>query len=255
MVKYYNSNALYDYITEEEIENFTFTSGNLWQLVYGDANCEPKLLAVVSGVQNDDLESATTVAENEACRLLSIISNSKDVPLIFIRFIIDASEVSQVLIFEHGEERYEIIGMNELKQRFREAGLEVTNSSTTKYLNDATSSAYHKWQRNNLGRNITVADFDLWRLDEEKKPLEVHELKRSYYSLDRWEPFKDDYSNFSLLDNTLKGLDIDFKIVYNVRTKNPWKDDISRLKIFDVDFNKHPEIEFNETIDLEDFLE
>lgn len=255
MTRYYQTNSLYQFITENSLTNFKFTSGNMWQLVYGDSQCNPKLLAIVSGINSTELENGLySDSENEAINLMSDISERSGIPLRFIRFSTITSEVSEVLTFRKGDEYYQKLSLNELKECFRNEGLPVSNSSTNKYLNDATSSAYHNWQRNELGRDLKVSDFDLWKVDSEGKPVELYELKRSIISLNRWQPYTDDYNNFRLIYNVLSDLEINFKIAYNVRTKNPWNDDISSLKIFDVNFRNDNPIQYNSTLELQEFI-
>ena len=144
--------------------------------------------------------------------------------------------------------------MSDLSEIFADYGLPISDSGTDKYLNDKSSSAYHNWQRECLGRDLTVSDIDSWRINEATKPEIIYELKRSYYSLSRWQPFTDDYNNFKLLSNLCNLTSLRFKIVYNVRHKKPFYDDISKLKLFDVDFDKRPPIKEKGIITLDSFL-
>src|SRR5690606_23313522 len=130
----------------------------------------------------------------------------------------------------------------------------INNNTTAKYLNDKTSSAYHNWQRNSLGRGITVSDIDLYRVSENGTPKVIYELKRSYYSLERWNPFRDDYSNFKLISNLCNKAGLEFKIIYNVRHKSPFFDDPSKLKLFSVNFDKTPPIILDGISTFEDFI-
>jgi hypothetical protein len=248
---YYTGNALYDFILEKGYKQFKFTTGNIWQLVYGDVHCNPKLLVLVSGVDKNQYVADFSENEKEALELLNIISSNSKIPLRIVRFLTDQTEVDEVITFKNGERPYTVT-MKELKELFHQDGLPISDSSTGKYLNDATSSAYHNWQRSSLGRDLKVSDFDLWKIDENGMPIEVYELKRSFYSLDKWEPYPDDYNNFRLIFNVVERVGIKFKIVYNVRTKR--KDDISTLKIFDVNFKNKPAIQYHSTVSLNDFL-
>jgi hypothetical protein len=252
-LSYYKSNALYDYLKENQYTQYKFTSGDLWQLIYGDNNCDPKLLVLASGVDHKQYLNNLSQNEKEGLQLLKKVSEITQIPLRFVRFIIDSEEVDEVITFRNDEKPIKV-KMNQLKDLFHQEGLPVSDSATDKYLNDASSSAYHNWQRNSLGRDIKVSDFDLWKVDHNGKPIELYELKRSYYALDRWKPFSDDYSNFRLIHKVVAPVGIHFKIVYNVRTKNPWNDNISKLKIFEVDFDQEPPINQLGIIELSDFL-
>lgn len=254
-MRYYQTNNIYKYIIDNSLTNFKFTSGNLWQLVYGDSHCNPKLLAIVSGVNSTEFKNSYfSKTEQEAFNLLAKISDKTGLPLRFIRFITDTRIVQEVLSFKKGQGSYEILGLNQLKESFRQEGLPVSNSSTNKYLNDATSSAYHNWQRNELGRDLKVSDFDLWRVNSNDYPIELYELKRSFIPLQRWQPYRDDYNNFNLIYNVIKDLEINFKIVYNLRTKNPWNDDVSLLKIFNVNFRNVNPVQYNSTLKIQEFI-
>jgi hypothetical protein len=103
-----------------------------------------------------------------------------------------------------------------------------------KSINDKSSSPYHDWQRSNMGSSVIATDIDLLRF-EGQNPIEILELKRSYKALEEWEPYHRDYKNFLLLSKLARKRDLAFYIVYNHRTKSPFYDDISRLKIFEFD--------------------
>lgn len=252
-MSYYQSNKLYESIIEGGYDHLKFVSGNIWQLVYGDMNCDPKLLVLASGVSSDNYSPQLTTAEQEAFQVLEQISEKSGIPLRVVKFNIDLKEVTEVITYKKGEQPF-IVSMEGLKQLFSADGVPVSNSPTRKYLNDASSSAYHNWQRGSLGRDLKVSDFDLWKVDHDGNPVELYELKRSFVALERWEPYRDDYNNFRLIDNVLKRTDVAFKIVYNVRSKNPWFDDVSYLKIFNVDFDSHPPINFIGIMKLAKFL-
>lgn len=46
-----------------------------------------------------------------------------------------------------------------------------------------------------------------------------------------------------------------FQIVYNVRTKKPFFDDVSRLKLFDFDHQKKDEVRDLGIVRIEDFVQ
>jgi len=252
---YYQSNALYDYLKRRNITKFEFTSKNLWQLVYGDSRANPKLLVVVSGVKAREIYAEPSAEERKACKRLKQLSSLTKVPMLFIRFTVDR-DVENVYIYNNKNKNFTVMTMDKLAQLYKEFGLPVRKGSTSKYLNDKASSAYHKWQRNSLGKDLSVTDIDLMKIDLTKDAIiEIYELKRSYISLSKWEPYEDDYKNFRLLGNLLSGTGIPLKIVYNVRkTKPNLNDDISKLKIFKVDVTKEKLIEYESTIQLEEFI-
>ena len=240
-MRYYKSNALYEYISSNNLQRFKFVVGDAWQLVYGDNSCNPLLLILASGVPNAELANLPTEQEKEAFNLLSIAATKANLPIRYIRFASDVAEVETVRVSDASFD-YSTYTMRQLLEMFGSFGLPVSNTHTAKYLNDATSSAFHKWQRSSLGVALTVSDIDLWRLSDSGQPELVFELKRSYYDLPRWRPFTDDYRNFQLISRLCNLSGMQFKIIYNQRIKTPFADKIDKLKIFSVDFSKTPPI-------------
>lgn len=238
---YYNSNAIYDYINEKKLQQFKFVVGNAWQLVYGDNNCNPKLLIFAVGVSYKEIDNPPQQQEIKSFQLLSILGDRSELPVKYIRFACDSDDVENVRVSDNSF-IFSSMTMRQLSELFKSYGLPVSNTETTKYLNDKISSAYHKWQRNSLGFALTVSDIDLWRISNEGNPEILYELKRSYYDLDRWKPFTDDYRNFNLISNLCNKAGLEFKIVYNQRIKNPFQDKIDMLKVFSVNFSKNPPI-------------
>ncbi|MDE6911439.1 MAG: hypothetical protein K2P44_13375 [Lachnospiraceae bacterium] len=54
-MNYYVGNGVYDFlINHQKSRNFFWTSGNIWLLVYGDEQNEPKVLTVASEQQQKD---------------------------------------------------------------------------------------------------------------------------------------------------------------------------------------------------------
>ena len=248
---YYKSNALYGYITSRNLQQFKFVVGEAWQLIYGNNACEPLVLIFAVGVPDAEIENAPSTIEVEAFNLLRIAATNANLPVRYIRFASDVDEVVNVRVSD-STFVYSTLSMKELQALFASFGLPVSNTHTAKYLNDATSSAFHKWQRSGLGAALTVSDIDLWRLNDAGNPEIVFELKRSIYDLPGWKPFTDDYRNFMLISNLCNSCGLQFKIIYNQRTKDPFTDKIDKLKIFSLDFSKNPPITEDGIIMLEE---
>ncbi len=244
-MRYYKSNAVYEAINtqKQQFARLKFVVGDAWQLVYGDNNCIPLVLVYASGVQENILNEPLTSEEKEGFSLLNILGSRANLPVLFVRFNATASAIEEVK-FSDASFNFRTVTMSELSQIFQGFGLPVSNTKTAKYLNDATSSAYHNWQRGSLGQALTVSDIDLWKVDSEGNPLKFYELKRSFIALDRWAPYVDDYRNFKLLHAVAVRAKMEFKILYNLRTKNPWHDDATRLSVFSVNFALAPPITF-----------
>lgn len=251
-MNYYKSNAIYEYLLSKKLPQFKFVVGNAWQLVYGDNECNPLLLIFAIGVQGSEILNDLSKEENEAFELLKIVGQKANLPVKQIRFASDITEVEKIQVLNTNNELTELT-MLELSELYKSFGLPVSDTATSKYLNDSTSSAYHNWQRSSLGRNLTVSDIDLWRVNNEGIPEIIFELKRSFYDLDKWKPFTDDYRNFQLISNLCNKSGIDFKLMYNQRIKEPFQDKIDRLKLFSVDFSKTPSIKEDGIISLVEF--
>ncbi|UII30688.1 hypothetical protein LVD17_20555 [Fulvivirga ulvae] len=245
MHQYYSGNALYDYIEANNVTRYTFVTGNLWQLVYGDRNGIPKLLVAVSGVDEKEWGSFSS-KEIDAFRQLSQLSLKHQLPCFLLQFKAFGGTFDEInLCTSFYRLTFSRHSPDMLKDLFSKNGLSVNSKQATKYINDKTSSAYHKWQRNTFGSDITVTDIDLW-VNKDDKLFAVCELKRSKVALEKWEPYEDDFNNFHLIHNLIYP-EYKFFIIYNLRTPFPFKDDISRLKVFEVDFSQTPPVRYVNT--------
>lgn len=233
-MEYYKTNAICESIKKLNLDCFLVPNGNSWFLVYGDSSCVPKVVVFVYGCSVSRDTGYLRRAENG----LSYISSRNGIPLVSISFDDSIAEVTTVTLIdrEHTNE----ISLDELKNYFSSLGLPVKNGLCKKAINDARSSAYHSWQRENLG-SIVVADIDLIRLGEDFNPMEIIELKRSYLPLNQWAPFRADYANFDLLSRLAIENSCVFLILYNLRIKNPWFDDPSVVTLFNYRKSRGPE--------------
>lgn len=236
MNDYYRGNAIYQHIQEKGISTFEFVTGNCWQLVYGNENGDPLLLVLAYSTNGTSIEIPEDVNIKKGFKRLQQLSEFSGLPLISVSFD-TTSEIIDSVTVSYDLQNFERLTLNKLSQRFASYGLPVKSTSTHKYLNDKTSSAYHKWQRSHLGYNIVVSDIDLW-LIEDDKPIVIVELKRSIIALDKWKPYSDDYANFILLAKLCQSSGIKFSIMYNVRNKNPVKEIIDRVKLFKITFKE-----------------
>lgn len=222
-MSYYKTNAVYARLESEKNHPFVWVSGNAWMLVYGDQNADPKAIVMAFGqswtLQKEVVETVKKIAANSG------------IPLFFVKFDDGAQSIDKVGFGRPGQPPTEL-SLDELKDEFQSIGLPVRSGACGKSVNDATSSAYHNWQRSSLG-SIKVTDIDLVRLSKEGEPVEVIELKRSFYALHDWKPYPDDYVNFNLLLSVCKKAGMEMSIAYNVRQTKPiFRDDASRFAIF-----------------------
>lgn len=249
---YYQGNEVYNYLHRQNpLGRFFWMSRDKWMLVYGDGHNEPKVVSVVT---QGDITEDWNEHEKNALKVAKNIIKNTDVALSFIRYNPE-EKLREVRYCEFDktkplrESAPEIISMKELKEKFAAFGLHVLRDEVKKGINDKSSSSYHDWQRKNLGSDITVADMDLLRLSRGKDSegqnaynvSEIIELKRSGDSLDEWEPYREDYDNFIMLLKLAIKAGIGFYILYNYRCKNPFLDDISRLKLFRFQYKENVE--------------
>ena len=226
---YYNDNAIYKKLRSYNSENFIWVSGNAWLLIYGDQYSIPKLLVFVT---------TKTFCNQELYRKhkrIITLSKKLNIPFLNISFDDESEHIDYVRIQDDLLHKWRNISLQELKDIFKSFGIPVNNNPCYKAVNDKKSSAYHDWQRNNLG-NITVSDIDLMRVNGDLIE-EIIELKRSYYEFDKWLPFPRDYPNFNLTLNLCNKVEIPkFTILYNIRKKNPFEDRPDPVMLFSYDY-------------------
>lgn len=258
-MEYYKGNAIYDYFNKTSDNRFKFACANQWQIVYGNLNCQPKLLLAISGLNSTEIETPRSLDKEKIIfEPLKEIHRLTGIPLILLRFDINKEEINEVFIVDYANNQRSLqrIKINDLSSFLEKFDLPIIkNTSTTKYLNDKTSSAFHNWQRANLGAKLQVSNLDLIKFSPSNKISDIYELKRSYYDLNRWEPFPADFNNFKLLWNLCKSSNINLHILYNQKTRNPVDDKIDVLKIYNIPINSQAfGINKGNIIKLQDFI-
>ncbi|PEF07906.1 hypothetical protein COM97_03615 [Bacillus thuringiensis] len=234
---YYTDNAFYKYIRDENIDDFEYVSGDLWQLVYGNSVCEPKLLVLASSTSPEKLDSNPTPKEMAAFYRLNEVARRANLSKMFIRFDASVIELDSVMILTN--EGFKKCEIDALTKHFASKGLPVNDTRTEKDINDKSSSAYQNWQRNHLGRDLKVSDIDLFKLDEKNQIQVIYELKRAQNGVKTWNPYEIDYNNYRLIGNLCAKAKIDFKVGYNRRVKVPFKDDLSEILTLDVTIERN----------------
>ena len=241
MANYYKTNIIYDSLLDNG--DFIWVSGNAWSLIYGDKQSIPKLIAFVYGTSWNIQENIIIFSKS--------LSRKTKLPVCFIEFDDDEDNYIEKVRISYDFEKFDILTLDELKEVFKTNGLNIDNKPCSKYLNDKTSSAYHTWQRNSLGYNITVSDIDLIRMHNNKH-IEIIELKRSFKNVSIWSPYSDDFANFNLLYNLAIKANFCFTIAYNQRITKPMFNDIKEpLSIFEFKINSANKIADN--ISFDDF--
>lgn len=248
MPGYYSHNAVYEEIEKRHCSNFLWAVGNSWVLLYGDNGAVPKLVVFVEGSSIGELDDDRKDRLCKTRMLAQELAKRAGLPFGTIEFDDRTDQISKV--FLNGAS----VEMDALRTWFSRFDLPVkAGGAALKAINDASSSACHKWQRSALGR-ITVSDLDLIRIDVENgAPTSLYELKRSFIPLDRWSPYAKDYPNFNLTSDFASMAKVNFSIVYNFRRKSPsFFDDASRLSIFSYSRQAGPKR--RGLISLDDFI-
>lgn len=222
-MSYYKTNAVYHLLNMEESHPFVWVAGNAWILIYGDHQATPKVIALVCG--------QSWIIQKEITQTVKTLASQAGLPLLFIQFDDTATSIHRVKLRKPGQQACELT-LDQLKNEFQTLGLPVKKGRCGKSVNSATSSAYHNWQRSCLGA-IKVTDIDLIRLNPHGVPIEAIELKRSFYALQDWQPYPDDYVNFDLLLAVCHRAGMQVTIAYNIRRTQPvFQDDASWLRLF-----------------------
>ena len=225
----YSGNAIYEYVYNEDLDYYYSAKDN-WMLVYGNSASIPKILVFASKVEN--IASACSDKEMQEANKAFSFARYLKLPFIFVRFMVNNDQVG---LWEESAGNWRTVTYDQLRDIYERYGV-VQPGTAKKRVNQYTSSPYHDWQRNNLGR-ITVSDFDLIKFSNGQWQ-EIIELKRSKYSMDKWNPFTNDYPNFALLINTIvgSGKNISFSLYYNLLKDGPMGsrvEDISIIKVYD----------------------
>ena len=248
-MRYYQGNGVYRFLENcEQRGSFYWTGRNLWLLIYGDEYNEPRVLTVASGMK---LDVQITEDEKRALNVAKQLTKNTDLPINFVRFD-PAKPFEQVRYWEQGMHTMPVLSDMDLRERFEQYGLTMNEKRAKKSINDKGSSTYHEWQRTHMGDSILAVDIDLLRLDN-GRISEMIELKRSHKDIKIWEPYEDDYNNFILLSRLARKTNLDFYIVYNHRTKKPFMDDVSIVKLFEFDHRTQPYCRYLTSMTMQQF--
>ena len=225
----YTGNAIYDYVCREDLDYY-YSAEHNWMLVYGNAASIPKIMVFASKAA--DIDSDYTADEKREVNKAFSIARYFKLPFLFVRFM---ANHDRVVIWEESDGQWRTVTYDQLRDIYESYGV-VQPGTARKRVNQYTSSPYHDWQRNNLGR-ITVSDFDLIKYSS-GRVQEIIELKRSKIPLKTWKPYPNDYSNFALLINTIvgSGKKIPFTLYYNFMRDGQMgrrTEDTSHIKVFD----------------------
>jgi hypothetical protein len=226
----------------------------MWQLIYGNSKADPVLLVLAICLPHRSDPALLTAENLEAWAFLKKLSEKSKIPLLLVQFACDQEEIDSVYVSTDGIS-FEKKSMEGLTELFHQYGLPTSKTPTRKAKNDKESSAYHTWQRQSLGKDLTVTDIDLWKLDEGGNVTTIFELKRSLISIDKWQPYPEDFKNFILLIKICELSAIEFKISYNYMSPKPTRiEDISKIKVFKLVLNGKVNAIYEGIYPLKDFI-
>ena len=94
-------------------------------------------------------------------------------------------------------------------------GTRLRTLGTAKAVNKATSDWFHDWARANLPLEYVRVNIDGLILDKEQRPSILLETKRSFYSVDSWEPWRADARNYYLQNLLATKSGLKFWTVYH----------------------------------------
>ncbi len=236
-MSYYATNAVYKLLEAHRNEQFIWASGTAWILLYADNTAHVRAVAFVSGHSMGSTDSQIVDRLKAAETTANLLAEIAQLPFAVIQFDNRAASIDRVELNGNS------IELSALRDWFSKVGLPVNAGATQKPINSAESSAYHNWQRNNLG-SIKVSDVDLIRIDAGAKSVaELVELKRSFDPLEKWKPYPQDFDNFNVVANLANRIGAKFTIAYNQRvSKTEIGDDASRLSLFSYSKSNGPQI-------------
>ena len=235
----YTGNAVYPAIEQSpHKEDFLWVAGDAWLLAYADTSLNPKVLAYVKMINGTPLSYVPNEKDSRLKQSLRNLASPLGIP--DVEILIDGSKPLEEVALTVQNGSRSVVNLSQLADVFASFGLPRNPDESVKPINKASSSAYHDWQRAYLGGDITVSDIDLIRL-RGGTVFELVELKRSYKSIEDWEPYSVDFPNFQVIWNLTRASRLRLTILYNRRQTRPvFFDDPSAVAIFSLDFAVSP---------------
>jgi hypothetical protein len=168
-----------------------------WSLIYADDEFRARLLLNAFEDSSKYQEYWKNLLRFRSTVSASLLINS---PYEFA-FKLDNQE--EVQVFSH----------TELIEKYKSLGLILDTDYHGKPINSRYSSPYHQWQsRQRFIGGIT--DIDLVRIDIEREPIEIIEIKRSRIPINAWKPYFNDNGGYKILEQFCFAEDLEFTIVY-----------------------------------------
>ena len=130
-----------------------------------------------------------------------------------------------------------------------------------KDVNKSLANEFHIWQRSSLPGKFVIQDIDTWPLvvsdaTNNFEPICLIELKRSFYPVEKWTPFRADLPNYLSIYKLAKKANIPLCIIYHQKNKSLFDLDakIAIFKVTNVIDDKNNWITYvKETLSANDF--
>lgn len=229
---YYDGNAIYHHLAENPHPQMLIPGASVWPLVYATNQSEPKAMVVVFQCKPGEKFFPSTASKRFVYRAAEIARRA-GLPFRMMSYEEPAAgqDLLSVRVSDEKHRDVEILNMDQWKAVLGGFGIPLAGR-ISKPVNRAQSSAYHAWQRANLG-NIRVVDLDLLLLTKSGKLDRVMELKRSSVPIEKWAPYSEDFVNFDVIGRVCGRAGLGFCLLFNNYNRTTGKDNLKQFRVFD----------------------
>jgi hypothetical protein len=223
----YDGNAIYDSLQANSSSFLLKPGQEVWPLIYATKDGQPRVVVLV----------ATDRATPNPFFVRQVEHLAQKAGLPFRQLTFDASPPAgftgapgPLTFVQHTHGQTQPVTQEAWKQEMESMGVEIRGQAN-KPINRASSSAYHDWQRANLG-NIRVVDLDLLRINPRGQLTHVIELKRSAMSMGAWQPFQADQPNFDVIAQVARKAGVGFELAFTRYNKQTLRESTNQIKVF-----------------------
>jgi len=229
---YYDGNAIYDVLAKNPHPQMLAPGARVWPLVYANNQSEPKAMVVVVQRQGGERFFPSTINKRFVYQAAQVARRA-GLPFRMMSYEEPASgqPLGSVEVSDEHHRTVQTMSMEQWKAELGGFGIPLAGH-IAKPVNRAQSSAYHAWQRANLG-NIRVVDLDLLLLTKTGQLDRVMELKRSSVPMEKWAPYREDFVNFDVIGRVCERAGLRFCLLFNNYNRVTGQDNLKRFRVFD----------------------